>query len=97
MLGVAHTWLLCLEPRDTLLSALFDLLHSIFLIPRNYSIHNSSSISENGTYNIHMFDYHRESLIHDPIHGYIAFTAGRDLDSNEIAEQEIIDHPWLHR
>ena len=97
MLGVAHTWLLCLEPRDTLLSALFDLLHSIFLIPRNYSIHNSSSISENGTYNIHMFDYHRESLIHDPIHGYIAFTAGRDLDSNEIAEQEIIDHPWLQR
>ncbi|HLJ92558.1 MAG TPA: HD domain-containing protein [Gemmataceae bacterium] len=39
--------------------------------------------------------YDRESLISDPIHGYIAFTAARD--PAEIAEQTLIDHPWVQR
>lgn len=37
----------------------------------------------------------RESLISDPLHGYIAFTAARD--AGETAEQTLIDHPWLQR
>lgn len=39
--------------------------------------------------------YDRESLISDPIHGYIAFTAARD--PGEIAEQTLIDQPWVQR
>src|SRR6516164_6178151 len=39
--------------------------------------------------------YDRESLISDPLHGYIAFTAARD--PGEVAEQTLIDHPWVQR
>lgn len=39
--------------------------------------------------------YDRESLISDPVHGYIAFTAVRDR--GEVAEQTLIDHPWVQR
>src|SRR3970040_874895 len=42
-------------------------------------------------------DYLRERLRHDPLHGYIAFTAARELGSAETAEQPLIDHPWLQR
>jgi HD superfamily phosphohydrolase len=38
--------------------------------------------------------YDRESLISDPLHGYIAFMAVRE---NEVAEQSLIDHPWVQR
>jgi HD superfamily phosphohydrolase len=34
-------------------------------------------------------------LISDPLHGYIAFTASRD--AGEVAEQALIDHPWVQR
>src|SRR5258707_168755 len=39
--------------------------------------------------------FDRESLISDPLHGYIAYTASHHSD--EIAEQTLIDHPWLQR
>jgi len=39
--------------------------------------------------------YDQESLISDPLHGYIAFTANRA--SHETAEQSLIDHPWVQR
>src|SRR6266516_1549918 len=39
--------------------------------------------------------YDAESLISDPLHGYIAFTATRG--SGEITEQTLIDHPWVQR
>src|ERR1700694_5834406 len=39
--------------------------------------------------------YDRESLISDPLHGYIAFTAARS--PGETAEQTLIDHPWVQR
>jgi HD superfamily phosphohydrolase len=39
--------------------------------------------------------YDRESLISDPLHGYITFTAARE--PGEVAEQTIIDHPWVQR
>jgi HD superfamily phosphohydrolase len=39
--------------------------------------------------------FDRESLISDPLHGYITFTAARG--PGEIAEQSLIDHPWLQR
>jgi HD superfamily phosphohydrolase len=42
-------------------------------------------------------DFSTESLSHDPIHGYIAFTSRRGLSSDEVSEQEIIDHPWVQR
>lgn len=38
-----------------------------------------------------------ESLSHDPIHGYIAFTSPAGVAAHEISEQELIDHPWLQR
>src|SRR5581483_3057915 len=38
-----------------------------------------------------------ESLSHDPVHGYIAFTANRGLPAGEVSEQQLIDHPWLQR
>jgi HD superfamily phosphohydrolase len=40
-------------------------------------------------------NYDRESLISDPLHGYITFTAARD--SGETAEQSLVDHPWVQR
>lgn len=36
-----------------------------------------------------------ENLIHDPIHGYIPFTA--TATSGEACERDIIDHPWVQR
>jgi hypothetical protein len=44
-----------------------------------------------------MRDLHTESLSHDPIHGYIAFTSHVGVPAGEVAEQQIIDHPWLQR
>jgi hypothetical protein len=42
-----------------------------------------------------MTPYERESLLSDPLHGYIPFTSTRD--GGEVAEQNLIDHPWLQR
>ena len=42
-----------------------------------------------------MHPYHLEHLSQDPIHGYIAFSAGED--PGEISEQTLIDHPWIQR
>ena len=42
-------------------------------------------------------DFRTESLSHDPIHGYIPFISRAGLPAGEIAEQEIIDHPWVQR
>jgi HD superfamily phosphohydrolase len=44
-----------------------------------------------------MRDFQSESLSHDPIHGYIPFTSPAGLPSGEVAERQIIDHPWLQR
>ena len=44
-----------------------------------------------------MRDFQSESLSHDPIHGYIPFTSAVGLPADEVAEQQIIDHPWLQR
>lgn len=41
--------------------------------------------------------FHRENLSHDPIHGYIPFTSSADLESDEVSERQIIDHPWVQR
>ena len=41
-----------------------------------------------------------ESLIHDPVHGYIPFTSRascEDGKNNEVSEEELIDHPWIQR
>ena len=42
-------------------------------------------------------DFSKESLSHDPIHGYIPFISHSGLPPGEVAEQEIIDHPWVQR
>lgn len=42
-------------------------------------------------------DYTSESLVHDPIHGYIPFVSRSGLPRGEVAEQQIIDHPWVQR
>ena len=42
-------------------------------------------------------DYATESLVHDPIHGYIPFISSTGLPAGETGEQAIIDHPWLQR
>ncbi len=44
-----------------------------------------------------MRNLYAESLSHDPLHGYIAFTSPAGVLPGEISEQEIIDHPWLQR
>ncbi|MFZ5831624.1 MAG: HD domain-containing protein [Planctomycetota bacterium] len=44
-----------------------------------------------------MKDFRHENLSHDPIHGYIPFTARGGLPEGEVAEQQLIDHPWLQR
>ncbi|MFK7819694.1 MAG: HD domain-containing protein [Planctomycetaceae bacterium] len=44
-----------------------------------------------------MRNYKSESLSHDPIHGYLAFTSRAGLPDGEVAEQDIIDHPWVQR
>ena len=42
-------------------------------------------------------DFSTESLSHDPVHGYIPFISKSGLPAGEVAEQEIIDHPWVQR
>lgn len=42
-------------------------------------------------------DFSSESLIHDPIHGYIPFIARSNLPAGEVSEAEIIDNPWVQR
>jgi uncharacterized protein len=42
-------------------------------------------------------DFVNESLSHCPIHGYIPFIAKAGLPEGEVAEQEILDHPWVQR
>ena len=42
-------------------------------------------------------DYTTESLVHDPIHGYIPFISRVGLPADEVAEQDLIDHPWVQR
>lgn len=42
-------------------------------------------------------DFVTESLSHDPVHGYIPFISRDSLPDDEVAEQEIIDHPWIQR
>ncbi len=44
-----------------------------------------------------MRDYHLENLSHDPIHGYIPFTTGRESRGTGITERDMIDHPWVQR
>src|SRR5216110_409850 len=39
--------------------------------------------------------YDREGLSSDPLHGYIAYIATHD--AGEVAEQTLIDHPWVQR
>jgi hypothetical protein len=41
--------------------------------------------------------FRHENLSHDPIHGYIRFTSTAGDPEAEIAEQQIIDHPWIQR
>ena len=41
--------------------------------------------------------FRHENLSHDPIHGYIRFTATAGVSEGEVAEQQIIDHPWIQR
>lgn len=42
-------------------------------------------------------DYSTESLSHDPIHGYIPFVSQSGLPDDEVAEEQIINHPWVQR
>ena len=42
-----------------------------------------------------MPDLTRESLLHDPIHGYIPFVS--IVDDGETSERTLLDHPWLQR
>jgi HD superfamily phosphohydrolase len=44
-----------------------------------------------------MRDFRHESLTHDPLHGYIAFTSGRESGDEETCERALIDHPWVQR
>lgn len=44
-----------------------------------------------------MRDFASENLSHDPIHGYIPFTSAAGLAAGEVAERQIIDHPWVQR
>jgi HD superfamily phosphohydrolase len=48
-------------------------------------------------YDLAMKNFQSESLSHDPIHGYIPFTSPVGLPEGEVAERQIIDHPWLQR
>ncbi len=41
--------------------------------------------------------FQSESLSHDPIHGYIAFTSSAGLPEGEVSERELIDSPWVQR
>lgn len=39
----------------------------------------------------------RNNLCHDPLHGYIPFTAPTPDQPGEVTERDIIDHPWVQR
>jgi HD superfamily phosphohydrolase len=41
--------------------------------------------------------FQNENLSHDPIHGYIPFTSASGLPEGEVAEQQLLDHPWIQR
>ncbi len=43
-----------------------------------------------------MRDFQSENLSHDAVHGYIPFVA-RGREPGEVAERQIIDHPWVQR
>lgn len=44
-----------------------------------------------------MRNFGGENLTYDPIHGYLPFVSGVDLPPGEVAERQLIDHPWLQR
>lgn len=44
-----------------------------------------------------MKDFQHESLINDPLHGYLPFISSVGLPEGEVSEQRIIDHPWVQR
>ena len=47
-------------------------------------------------HNVGMKDFQSESQSYDPIHGYIPFISRANSDA-EVAERQIIDHPWVQR
>jgi uncharacterized protein len=42
-----------------------------------------------------MVNFYRESLSHDPVHGYIPFTSRGAC--GRVGERDLIDHPWVQR
>ena len=44
-----------------------------------------------------MRDFRSENLSHDAVHGYIPFVSNVGLAEGEVAERQIIDHPWVQR
>lgn len=42
-------------------------------------------------------EFQSEALCHDAVHGYLPFIAAGGVVPTEIAEQTLIDHPWLQR
>ena len=42
-----------------------------------------------------MKDFTRESLVHDPVHGYVPFVSL--VPSGETSERQLLDDPWLQR
>ncbi len=38
-----------------------------------------------------------QTLSHDPIHGYIPFTARDGLPPGEVSERDLVDNPWIQR
>ncbi|MFM9066629.1 MAG: HD domain-containing protein [Planctomycetota bacterium] len=44
-----------------------------------------------------MHSYGSENLSHDPLHGYIPFTADAAVSGDEVSERQVIDHPWVQR
>src|SRR3954469_10751814 len=44
-----------------------------------------------------MRDFQRENLSHDAVHGYVPFVSDAGLAEGEVAERQIIDHPWVQR
>ena len=42
-----------------------------------------------------MQDFQRESLVHDPVHGYVPFVSV--APDGETSERQLLDHPWLQR
>ena len=44
-----------------------------------------------------MKSFRSESLSLDAVHGYIPFTSCEGIEAGEVAEREIIDHPWVQR